>query len=59
MSEVEEEVLAQTICPDGCLAPEGVEVTEVPRPRHAWSDVFVCPNEPCERAFMIKRRTDG
>jgi len=46
-------------CPLSCELPD--EATEVPAPRHDWSDVLRCPNgadeglaEPCPRAFLIK-----
>lgn len=40
-------------CPDQCTIPDGAEVREVPRPRHAWGDVLNCPNEGCEKSFLI------
>ena len=43
-------------CDLKCDIPAGVVVSEIPRPRHAWSDVIACPNEPCERAFLIVKR---
>lgn len=45
-------------CPEACDVPEGVEMALVSVPRHAWSDVLVCPNEGCERAFLV-RHIDG
>lgn len=42
-------------CPEQCEIPEGVNLVEVPRPRHAWGDVFNCPNDGCERSFMIRQ----
>lgn len=51
-------------CPLECPVPEGVELTEVPAPRHDWGDVVVCPNgtgegleAPCGRAFMFKQES--
>lgn len=29
----------------------GLEIKEVPMPRHAWDDVVICPN--CNRAFLL------
>lgn len=42
-------------CPLKCDVPAGKTLTPVPRPRHAWADVIVCPNteEGCDRAFII------
>lgn len=42
-------------CPEKCDVPEGATLTLVPKPRHVWSDVVVCPNEDCGRAFLIER----
>ena len=42
-------------CAEQCEIPEGVHLVEVPRPRHAWSDVFNCPNDNCGRSFMVKQ----
>lgn len=39
-------------CAEKCEIPSGVNLTEVPRPRHAWSDVLNCPNDDCERSFI-------
>jgi hypothetical protein len=43
-------------CDLKCPVPAGVTMTEVPGPRHAWSDVFVCPNEGCGRCFLLLRK---
>lgn len=43
-------------CPRECDVPPGAEMSMVPRPRHAWSDVINCPNEDCERSFLLTRR---
>ena len=40
-------------CPEECTVPEGAEIAMVPVPRHNWSDVVVCPNGECERAFLV------
>jgi hypothetical protein len=40
-------------CGQKCEVPEGVVVVEVPRLRHAWSDVASCPNDNCGRWFMV------
>lgn len=45
-------------CPEQCEIPDGADLVEVPRPRHAWSDVLNCPNDGCERSFMV-RKEDG
>lgn len=44
-------------CPKACEIPAGITLTEVPRPRHAWSDVYTCPNDGCGRAFMTSNNT--
>ncbi|MFF9097598.1 hypothetical protein ACF1AX_31310 [Streptomyces sp. NPDC014802] len=41
-------------CREQCEIPEGVELVEVPRPRHAWSDILNCPNEGCGKSFAVK-----
>jgi hypothetical protein len=38
-------------CEQSCDVPPGVTMVEVPVPRHAWTDVLVCPN--CGRAWLI------
>lgn len=43
-------------CPEKCVAPKGVQLAEVPRARHAWSDVLNCPNDGCGRSFLVKQR---
>lgn len=40
-------------CEEHCEVPEGVTMTEVPRPRHAWSDIIHCPW--CPRSFLWHR----
>ena len=30
-----------------------VNITPVPRPRHAWSDIAACPR--CERAWLVQK----
>ena len=47
-----EEVLP---CDEACELPPGVRVSEVPRPRHKWNDVLVCPN--CGRAWLIHKES--
>lgn len=39
----------------GCDVEAGRVLLPVPRPRHAWSDVLICPNEGCGRAFLLWR----
>jgi hypothetical protein len=34
----------------------GAQIRDVPPSRHAWSDVIVCPNDGCERQFLIVNR---
>lgn len=45
-------------CEQDCTVPEGVALVQVPRPRHAWGDVFNCPNDGCNRSFMLKDVAD-
>jgi hypothetical protein len=40
-------------CSLKCAVPDGVKMTEVPRPRHNWGDVLVCPHDECGRAFLV------
>jgi hypothetical protein len=49
-------------CSLKCKVPEGVTLTEVPEPRHNWSDVVRCPNEgndmpghDCRKVFLVSR----
>lgn len=44
-------------CVQNCTIPDGVTLTEVPVPRHDFSDVHVCPNDGCGRAFMTRTST--
>lgn len=37
-------------CEQRCDVPSGMTLSEVPRPRHAWSDALPCPN--CGRCFL-------
>lgn len=46
-------------CPEQCDVPDGVTLREVPRPRHAWGDVFNCPNDDCDRSFMVTGQPAG
>lgn len=41
-------------CQELCSIPEGITMSEVPRPRHDWGDALSCPNDGCERAFLVK-----
>lgn len=43
-------------CPEKCEVPEGAVMTQVARPRLAWSDVLRCPNEGCGFAFLIEKK---
>lgn len=45
-------------CEQQCAIPAGVELTEVPRPRHAWGDVFNCPNDGCGKSFLARQTGD-
>lgn len=46
-----DDVLVDKIdCDEGCEIPPGVRLVRVPRPRHAWRDVLVCPH--CGDAFF-------
>lgn len=38
-------------CDLDCDVPEGLTLTAIPRPRHAWGDVLRCPH--CEAAWLI------
>lgn len=40
-------------CEEKCEVPPGAVLSLVPVPRHDWGDVLVCPNDGCERAFMV------
>ncbi|MGW3321102.1 hypothetical protein [Streptomyces virginiae] len=40
-------------CPQQCEIPEGADLREVPRPRHNWNDVINCPNDGCEKSFLV------
>lgn len=39
-----------------CDVPEGVTLAEVPMPRHAWTDIIICPNKDCGRAWMVVQK---
>lgn len=43
-------------CPDQCDVPPGTMIAEVPMPRHNWTDVIICPNEGCGRAWLVLQR---
>lgn len=43
-------------CEQKCEVGAGVVLHPIPTPRHAWSDVLVCPNEGCGRAWLIVER---
>jgi len=44
-------------CERHCEVPKDMVVTgPVPRPRHAWTDVIVCPH--CERAWLVLERPE-
>jgi hypothetical protein len=45
-------------CPEQCEIPDGADLVEVPRPRQAWGDVLNCPNDGCEKSFLVRRRPD-
>lgn len=50
---------AEVKCPLRCWIPEGCTATEVPRPRHDWADVIVCPNHigrdgRCPVALLVR-----
>jgi hypothetical protein len=46
-------------CEQQCRIPEDVHLTPVPPPRHAWNDVIRCPNDGCERCFLVSSLTGG
>lgn len=37
----------------GCNVDAGTVLIPIPRPRHNWGDVIVCPNDGCDRAFLV------
>ena len=39
-------------CEQQCDVPAGYVMAAVPRPRHAWGDMFNCPN--CELSLMLQ-----
>ncbi|MFG1794218.1 hypothetical protein [Nocardia sp. NPDC049149] len=43
-------------CAEKCEIPDGVQLRDMPPTRHAWSDIVRCPNEGCERFFMVVDR---
>jgi hypothetical protein len=43
-------------CDQKCAVPPGMALAPVPKPRHAWGDIIVCPN--CDAAFLIKKVSD-
>ncbi|MEU0393844.1 hypothetical protein ABZ208_13875 [Streptomyces sp. NPDC006208] len=51
------EGLARINCAERCEIPEGVQLAEVPRPRHDWGDVVHCPNDGCGRSFLVTPAT--
>lgn len=42
-------------CAERCEVPAGVRILESPPSRHAWSDVVRCPNDGCEKTFLVIR----
>lgn len=52
--EAAEQLAARIECPERCVIPQGVTLVEVPTPRHAWGDVYNCPNDGCDRSFMAR-----
>ena len=42
-------------CDERCEVPKGMKLFPIPRPRHAWGDVIVCPH--CGAAFMMRPLT--
>ena len=45
-------------CPEQCEVPAGYSLSMVPVPRHNWGDVVVCPQDGCERAWLIVGRPE-
>ena len=45
----------QIDCPLRCQIPDDWNLTQVPRPRHNWDDVIICPNteDCCNAAFLV------
>jgi hypothetical protein len=52
------ESLSTINCQLKCVVPEGVELTPVPKPRHNWGDVAVCPHPGCDRAFLLSNKKE-
>lgn len=46
-------------CSEQCEIPDGVDLAEVPRPRHAWSDVINCPNDGCGKSFLVVKQPES
>jgi hypothetical protein len=44
-------------CEEKCEIPQDVVLREVPRPRHSWNDILLCPN--CPRAFIVMADNRG
>lgn len=57
MSETEK--ATETLgCDLNCEIPAGFEMIALPeRPRHAWTDVVVCPN--CGVAFLMHKKGEA
>ena len=39
-------------CDLRCEVPAGKKLFPVPKPRHAWGDIIVCPH--CDAAFLVR-----
>jgi hypothetical protein len=50
---------ARLPCIQQCEVPPGKRLAEVPVPRHNWTDVLVCPNEGCGRAWLVVPEEEG
>lgn len=40
----------------GCDVSAGLILVPIPRPRHAWGDILICPNGDCDRAFLFWKK---
>ena len=56
MSEEPEAAPRRLDCAQACTIPDGVDLVEMPRARHACGDVLNCPNDGCGRSFMVKEQ---
>lgn len=46
-------------CPLKCEVPDGVRLSEVPRPRHKWPGLIHCVNGECTKSFLVEKLPIG